>query len=419
MLPARYNRRDPMKLRARLLVAAAALAFLVPGALAASWEQPSASLARQIAALTGPGPVLLTVRNRSSLSASQVPTIRRLLERDLRAYGVIPGGSGSATTVQVTLSQNAQGGLWVAEVQEGTEMRVAMLPVKLDAAADSSSGPNLTLQRDVLITESDPVLDAQILSAPGQQWLIVLEPTQFLIYTRAMPATPGVAIAAPSAWTQAQTLPIPYDRAVPRDMRGRIVAAQDHLFDAYLPGMECRGTANGPQVTVSCSDSDDPWPVTAAQTAFYNSARDYFTGVLAPGFGMNLAPFYEAAEIPRAGGTATLLNDVNGTAMLIANNQMETVNGAGDWGSDLAVIHSACGTGSQVVVSGAGDASGGDSLRAYEIPGREAIPVSAPLQVPGTVMALWPGSDADHAMAIVRRQDSTGYEVWSVAASCH
>mgnify|MGYP001554302991 FL=1 len=53
-----------MKLRARLLVAAAALALLVPGALAASWDQPSASLARQSAALTGPGPVLLTVRNR-------------------------------------------------------------------------------------------------------------------------------------------------------------------------------------------------------------------------------------------------------------------------------------------------------------------------------------------------------------------
>jgi hypothetical protein len=418
MLPARYNRRDPMRLRARLLVAAAALAFLVPGALAASWDQPSASLARQIAALTGPGPVLLTVRNRSSLSPSQVPTIRRLLERDLRGYGVIAGGSGSATAVEVTLSQNAQGGLWVAEVQEGTERRVAMLPVKLDAAGSSSGGPNLTLQRDVLITEPDPVLDAQILSAPSQQWLIVLEPMQFLIYTRTTPATPGVAIAAPSAWTQAQTLPIPYDRAVPRDMRGRIVAAQDHLFDAYLPGMECRGTANPPQVTVSCFDSDDPWPVTTAQKAFYNSARDYFTGVLAPGFDMNLAPFYEAAEIPRAGGTATLLNDVNGTAMLIANNQLETVNGAGDWGSDLAVIHSACGTGSQALVSGTGAADGGDSLRAYEIPGREAIPVSAPLQVPGTVMALWPGSDADHAIAIVRRQDSTGYEVWSVAASC-
>jgi len=407
--------------RGRLLVAAAALAFLLPGAVAANWEQPSADLARQIAALAGPGPVLLIVRNRSNLSVNEILPIRRLLERDLRGFGVIPADSGSATVIRVTLSQNSQGGLWVAEVQEGTETRVTMLPVKVDTADDSSGGPNLTLRRTVLVTEPDPVLDAQIFSAPGEQWLVVLEPARILVYTRST-NPPAIASATPAEaapWGQAQTFAIPCNRAVPRDMRGRIVAAQDHLFDTYLPGVECRGTNNPPQVAVTCADSDDPWPVTTTQKAFYDSARDYFTGVLAPGFGVNLPAFYEAAQLPRAAGSATLLNDVSGAPMLIENNSLEPVNGADDWGSDLAAIHSACGSGTQIVVSGSGTAAGGDSLRAYEILGREAIPVSAPLQVPGTVMAIWPANDGNDAIAIVRRQDSTGYEVWSVAAICN
>jgi hypothetical protein len=407
-----------MNFRARLVVVAAALAFLLPGALAANWEQPSAELARQIAALTGPGPVLLTVENCSSLSPSEIPAIRGLLERDLRGFGVISEGSGSATAIRVTLSQNSQGGLWVAEVQEGTETRVTMLPVKLDSVEGAPGGANLTLTNTIIVTEPDPVLDAQIFSTPGAQWLLVLEPAQLLVYTRSTNPPPIFGAMPGALWTQTQTLAIAYDRAVPRDMRGRIVAAQDHLFDVYLPGMECRGTNNLLQVAIACSDSDDPWPVTTTQKAFFNSDRDYFTGVLAPGFGMEQAPFYEAAEIPRAGGSATLLNEVDGAPMLVENHLLEAIHGAGDWGSDLAAIHSTCGSGTQVVVSGSGTAVAGDSLRAYEMYGREAIQVSAPLPVRGTVMAIWPTSDGNHAMAIVRQQNSSRYEVWSVTSSC-
>jgi len=41
------------------------------------------------------------------------------------------------------------------------------------------------------------------------------------------------------------------------------------------------------------------------------------------------------------------------------------VNGTRDWGSDLALISSGCGTGTQIVVSGSGEQAS-DSLRAYE-----------------------------------------------------
>lgn len=417
MASAGYNPPQRM-MHKRLLVVAMALLCLAPRAGAANWEQPAAGLARQIAALAGPGPAQVTVRNDSSLAASEVPAIRRLLERDLRSFGVISGGSDSATVIRVTLSENVQGGLWVAEVVEGTETRVTMVPVALGTQPGAASGPMLTLRRTLMVTEAEPVLDAQIFSTGNVQRLIVLEPDRIVSLMRnAAPLVAGASEA--TGWLPDQTFPVAHTRPYPRDLRGRLLPGQDHLFDAYLPGVECSGMNTGAQVSVTCADSDDPWPISATQRAFYNAMRDYYTGVLAPGFGYDLAPFYQAAEIPRATGPALLLNGVDGRVRLVEKGEESTVNGTNDWGSDLAVLRSGCGEGAQVLVSGSGAAAAGDSLRAWEIVGREAIAASAPMPVDGTVMAVEGTSDGSGATVVVRREAPAEYEVWNVAALCN
>jgi hypothetical protein len=394
------------------------LMLLLPAAHAANWEQPAGDLAKQIAALAGPGSVKLTIQNDSTLASSEIPGIRRLLERDLRGFGVVAGGSDSATLIRVTLSENLQGGLWVAEVVEGTETRVTMLPVTLGATTMAGGGPTLTLRRTLLMTEPDPVLDAQMFSIGGVQRLVVLEPERIVSYVRNA-AVLAPAGAANGNWIEDQHFAIAHTRPFPRDIRGELVAAQDHLFDAYLPGALCSGTTTGAQITVACADSDDPWAVSASQRAFYNAMRDYFTGVLAPGFGMELPAFYQASDIPRPTGSGMLLNGVDGRVMLIENNVLKPVNGANDWGSDFAVIRSECGSGVQVLVSGSGAAAMGDDLRAYEIAGREAIAVSAPLAVEGAVRAIHAAADGTSATVIVRRDVPVRYEVWNGSAFCN
>ena len=162
-----------------------------------------------------------------------------LLERDLRGFGVVAGGSDSATLVRVTLSENLQGGLWVAEVVEGTETRVTMVPVMLGASTVATiRGPGVTLRRTLLMTEPDPVLDAQMFSIGGVQRLVVLEPERIVSYVR------NAAVLAPAGtatgnWIEDQHFAIAHTRPFPRDLRGELVAAQDHLFDAYLPGGRC------------------------------------------------------------------------------------------------------------------------------------------------------------------------------------
>lgn len=420
MPTARYNppQRMMQKLRFwRGWAALLCLALSLPAAHAATWEQPASDLARQIAAITGPGPARILIQNASTLPAGDLPVIRRLLEQDLRRLGILPGGKDSATLIRVTLSENLQGGLWVAEVQEGTETRVTMLAVPLAPAAPSGSGGAITIRRTLLVTEDAPVLDAKIIVTGGVQRLVVLEPEQILTYER------NAAALGNAAWIEDQTFPIAHTRPYPRDLRGVLVAATDHAFDAWLPGVSCRGGEAGAGVgtalAVACADSDDPWPVGANQKAFYNAMRDNFTGILAPGFGVNLPPFYEAGELPHETGSSLLLTLVDGRVLLVDGGVMKPVNGANDWGSDFAVLRSGCGSGAQVLVSGSGAAAAGDSLRAWEIAGREAIPVSAPVSIDGVVTAIGPSLDGTSATVIVRRQSPLRYEVWNGSALCN
>ena len=53
-----------------------------------NWTAPATELARQIAALTGPGAISLSIRNNSSIAVSEVPAIRQRLQVALSALGV-------------------------------------------------------------------------------------------------------------------------------------------------------------------------------------------------------------------------------------------------------------------------------------------------------------------------------------------
>jgi hypothetical protein len=212
--------------------------------------------------------------------------------------------------------------------------------------------------------------------------------------------------------------------------------------------MVCEGSyAQGQLVgdwTVRCREGDDPWQlaiipaqqaVTATQVmnvevtplkAFYNPTRNYFTGVVAPSLGVELAPFYSAATFPRPAGAgvqgALLVNEIDGKVQLAEGGVLKPVSGTRNWGSDFAAMHTGCETGTQIVASGSGEALA-DSLRAYDLPAQEAIPASAPLAMDGTVTALWTAPDSKSVFAVVRRPGNQGaaneYEVDRVTASCN
>lgn len=403
-----YNSPQRMTPTTRLLALFVALSCISPAHALTTWDSPSADLAKQIAAITGPGTITLVVKNRSSLSSDDVPVIRRALERELRSAGVVVRARDADSDVRVTVSQNTQGWLWVAEVQEGADTRVTMLSLPgASVSGLATSGPAITLRASLLYAQADPILDLTILSAGSEQHMVVLDPLHIKAYS-----------SVAGSWQLTQTYDIVRSLPFPRDLRGRLVPANDHLFDAYLPGIVCTANKSGEgwAMAVSCSDSDDPWPI-ASQKAFYNSTRNYFTGVVVPGFGPKLPPFYSAAELVRTGGTTFLFADANGQVHMFEENSHKFVTGAQDWGSDIAGVHSECGSGAQVLASAAGWPVA-DSLRAYELSGREAMPAGAPLTFDGTIMAVWPASDKTSATVVVRKSQESRYEAYSVSVAC-
>jgi hypothetical protein len=383
--------------------------FCIPSVHALnSWDSPSADIAARIAALTGPGTITLTVTNRSTLSNDDVALIRREVERALQSEGVSVRAKNAASDVRITLSQNLQGWLLVAEVQQGSEIKVDMLTIAgSNAAAVATAGPAITLHASLIQTQADPILDVALAGTGTEQHMFVLDPGHIKGY-------------APAAgnWQLVKSYDVAHEHPFPRDIRGRIVPAGDHLFDAYLPGVACSATktADSWDLNVSCSDTDDPWPL-ASQKPFYNSTRNFFTGALIPGFGPKLPPFYSATEVTRAGSTAVLFVDVSGAAHILENNSHKLLIGARDWGSDIATVRSECGQGMQVLTSAAGWPTA-DSIRAYEIAGREATPVSAPLTFDGIITAIWPGNDGSSATVVVHKPQGSRYEAYSVSVVC-
>lgn len=354
-----YNEAQRMIPNRRVLSLVLALLCAAAAHAANSWDAPSSEMAKQIAALTGPGVISLKISNRSSIPTDEIPAIRKALDRDLRAAGVTVQAKGAASDVRLTLSQNARGYLWIAEVQEGSEVKVAMVELP-GMAADASAGAatQMSLRSSLVYSQSDPILDVAVLGTGSEQRLIVLDPAHLKTYTR-----------GGSTWQAVQTFDIPRETVLPRDPRGQIALAGDHPFDAYLPGVICTGTTSGEAKTiaVSCSNSDDPWPV-ASQRAFYNANRNYFTGIVLPGFGAKLPPFYSATQLLRTVNSGTLFADISGQVHLFQGGSHKMVVGARDWGSDIAGVRSDCGSGAQVLASAAGSGAS-DSLRAYELSG--------------------------------------------------
>lgn len=388
---------------------------------------PAAALAEKIAAVLGPAQSHLVLRNLSSIPTDQLPPIRRQIETELKSRGISLTASDAANTVRITLSESGRKQLWVAEILEGNESHVVMVAADRVPVQAPPAQETIVLSKRVVLTS--PLLEGASVHATAPLLTIAELKDGLVVMT---PDAISTFAKNTAGWKVQATTFFGARRSMPRDPRGAIFVTPDgNSFTAFAPGVACFGTNNQsstsiaiPVWNIQCNASDDPWLIqqtgAASLKAFYNADRNYFTGLLTPSIGVDLPPFFSAAPIVRSGGSAALLvAAVDGTVKLAENGTLRQVSGTRDWGSDFAVISSACGSGQQIIASSSGEALA-DSLRGYEIPAQEAIPVSAPLTMNGTVTALWNSPDGKSAYAVMRTrsQQTDSYEVDRVTASC-
>jgi hypothetical protein len=410
-----YNARiqEIRLLRAYSLRAVCFWLLIVPATVvsATDWRASETELARKIAAATGPGAVAMEVTNRSSLGQADVDDIRRGLWRELAALGVNSAAADQASaTVQVSLSENVQSHVWIAEIHVGNNepsVVMATTPRTERAAVDRPTAP-LTIHKALLWADEKRILDVA-LPTSSPQIMIVLEPETVALYA-----------VQNGRWLVQQTLTITHSRLWPRDLRGRLILRKDHLFDAYLPGVLCQSTTVAP-LAIECRESDDPWPLASAPvglSAFFASSRNFFTGVLSPGVQKQTAtaPFYSAAALPREKYTLWIFTATDGQVHLLDGMTDQTTAKWG-WGSDIAGVRSGCGLGWQVLAT-ARDDGAGDTVTAFEMADREPTAVSAPVEFGGSVTALWADSDSASVIAVAQNSQTGQYEASRLSITC-
>jgi hypothetical protein len=409
--------------------------FLFGAALAYAmeWSAPEQQLARKIVAASGPGAVALTVENRSSLTRRETEIIQNGLRSALEGVGIrFVRPEQAAATVTISLSENAASYVWVAEVRLGAgEATVVMITTpRPEGSSVAHDSVPLSLRKISLWSQDEPILDVAVLEENASPvHIAVLDGEKVSLYRM-----------QGGKWQLEQALGIVHSRPWPRDLRGRLIPARDHLLDVYLPGVLCRSNAAMP-LALSCRESDDPWPLVSgtfnggtmsvfpsaglgngASTvvpqmgAFYASTRNFFTGALTPGVGKftTVPKFYSAALLPREKYTLWLFAATDG--------QVHMVDGVSDqvaklgWGSDLASVKTACGAGWQVLATSPGDQE--DAVHAYEFPDRDPVAVSAALDLPGAITALWTEAKGDTAIAVARNRETGSYEAFRLALAC-
>ncbi len=398
-------------------------------AAATDWSQPEQQLARKIVAVTGPGTVALSVENRSSLGKREQEIIQNGLRSALETTGLrFVDADQSAATIAISLSENATDYVWVAQIRQGaneTAVVMVSMPRPAGSVAVRESVP-LSLRKTLLWTQDDAVLDVAVLEDNGT-------PTHIAVLNA---EKVGIYRWQAGKWQQEQVLSIVHARPWPRDLRGRLVPARDHLLDVYLPGVICRSMQGAP-LSLNCRETDDPWPIVPAglsgvsfsgfaggpasttipsMGAFYAPTRNFFTGALTSGIGKftSVPKFYSAAFLPREKYLLWLFAATDGHVHVIDGVNDQVARFA--WGSDLTTVKTACGAGWQVLATSS-DASA-DSVRAYEVPDRDPVAVSAAIDFPGAITALWTEAKGDTAIAVAKNRETGSYEAYRLAVDC-
>jgi hypothetical protein len=235
---------------------------------------------------------------------------------------------------------------------------------------------------------------------------LVLEPSQVALYSMDS-----------GQWRPRQTLGIPHQNPWPRDLRGKLEVRGSEI-NVFLPGARCSGKISPP--SLDCRASDDPWPIGEGLVAFFSPRRNFFNGLLAgSSAGASVAAFFSGATWQSGDQHVWLFTGTDGHTRLFQNDlgtPTATFNG---WGGTLAPVHSVCGSGWQVLTSSPADTTRPDSVQAVEISGREALPVSAPVDLAGTVEALWTAGNYGQLVNGVLHSQSGKYEAFSLTVICN
>jgi len=353
-------------------------------------------------------PISLDAVNISTLSSTDAGSIERQLQAALSSAGFqIAAEPPAEVRIHVTLSEGADGYLWVAEIHGQAGDQVALMSAHSSTSAASRAKPVPVLRESLLLSQANPILDfapAQTAGDSASQLLLTLEPDHVNAFRQ-----------AGDAWTKVDTAPIAHSRPWPRDLRGRIVFSGASEFQVYLPGIFCTGTMQ-PKLGIECKQgADAAWPLGDKTAVSMAADRNYFNAH-ADGAKFEWPISYSIISNSTGDPSLKILTEPNGGAWLFEGSQHPVAN-LSRWGDDAASI-AGCGDSWNVLATGGGDWTQRDYLQDYEIADRQAEPAGLLLEFPGPILALWPSDDGKSARAVSLNLQTGMYEAAIVSLSC-
>jgi hypothetical protein len=372
----------------RLTVAALAL---TSASMPASAQPPAAfvdlapEFAASIAGAVGPG-VPLRVTFGSDQSRLQAEVVRVLA-----ASGVRVTDGSDATPVTAACSTNLRERVCAAEIGRGSARRVVMTTRPRGGPEAAEGDPIVAIELRPIYTQRGPMLDV---AAAGDQWLVLTSESVVLVAD----ATAGNLGGRPSA-----SKPIVTARVWPRDVRGRLrVAGQ--TFEAFLPGVTCRGTIN--PFTLVCADEIEPWPIGLDNGGIAPSRNAFSTP---DGF-----TFYEVAPLGRS--RFLLVSERNVLTLLDSGRRTAVRSETADHAAGF--LESCAADAPYVVIDGRAPEANADTLRLFRVADARLVPAPSTAVLPGALTSLWSAAGAGPATAIVHDLNAGRYEALQITLSC-
>jgi len=369
-------------------VMSSALIFLL--AAAPAWSQPAhvEDFAASIAAAIPAGATVRLVCAGDD-GRTQLELARLLAGRGIRLSELRDG----TTTVRCSCLENLREHVCIADIGDGTARRV-VATARAKTREPSVPNPIVALEMRPLYAQRDPILDVAFAGSA----LLVLSP--------AMVTRTSIPLQTPVA---SQTVPVTTSRVWPRDLRGRMRATADG-FEAFLPGVTCRGSSA--PFTLACADEGESWPI-GIENAGMAPTRNTF----ATPEGLS---FYDAALL---GGEQWLVVDQQGMlTFLDSHRRVVAKSGAAD---HVAALRASCAPDSYVVTTLRSlDAESADVLRLSRVAGSALVPEASTIVLPGVLTALWPAQapsqaqDDRDAMVVVHDVHTGRYEAFRLSLSC-
>ncbi len=416
----RFSRRILLLLAIIFLV----LLFLFFAVPSVSWadglDDAARDLGRKVAAaLPRRATVHVEFENMSSLSGSEMARLQRVFHDELQGKGFTLLRGADYLSVSVTFSESLHNYLLIAEFDRPGTTAVEMVSIpRLGSEPGGARPNNLTLKKEFVWDQAEPILDLALLDAPGgpSPAMIVLEQNRVAMYRQEA-----------DKWNLKQSLSVLPLKARLRDLRGQILV-QDNAFQVHLPGMECDGEVWKSSVLL-CEEMQVRWRFfgLGGELEFdWLPQQNFFVRWQRPGErSLDLPPFFSAAQFKAADDEYWIFAATDGRALVFRSDSLfdekspeEPVAATSGWGSEIASLKTDCGRGWQVLATKPGDATQIDAVTTNEFDGTQMVAVSAAVDLPGPVSVLSSGTEGKFAVAIVRNLTTGRYEAYRLTVSC-